>query len=109
MVDLAESSGDYYYSCRNMNSGFEPLGLGKSSDKVLLADIDFLAGKAADSAGIVVIAATVDEKATESTRVLGDRKDLVAEDTLVDYIDLHHNLAMAHEAVETAVAPGILL
>lgn len=41
--------------------------------------------------------------------MLGDRKALVVEDTLVDYIDLHHNLAMAHEAAETAVASGILL
>lgn len=67
MADLAESSGGYYYSCRNMNLGFEPLELGKSADKVLLADTDFLAGKAADSAGIVVTAATAVEKATEST------------------------------------------
>lgn len=67
MVGLAGSSGGYYYSYHNMSLAFEPLGLGKRADRVLLADTDFLAGKAADSAGIAVIAATVVEMATEST------------------------------------------
>lgn len=50
-----------------MSWGFERSGLGKSADKVLLADTDFLAGKVADSAGIAVIAATAVEMASEST------------------------------------------
>lgn len=92
-----------------MSLGFEPLALGKNADKVLLVDTDFLAGKAADSAGIVVIAATAVEMANESTEVLGVRKDRVVEDSQVDYIGLHHNLVMAHEAVGIVAVPGILL
>lgn len=41
--------------------------------------------------------------------MLGDRKDLVGEDNLIDYIDLPRILVMAREGVETVVAPGILL
>lgn len=65
-VDLVGSFGGYCCSCHNMRLGFEPLGLGKSADKVL-ADMDFLAGKAADSAGIAVFAATAVEMAIDST------------------------------------------
>lgn len=92
-----------------MRLGFEPSGLDKSADKVLPADTDFLAGKAADSAGIAVIAATAVEMATELTKVLGDHKDHVAQDSQVDYIDLHHILVMALEAVGIVAAPGIWL
>ena len=41
--------------------------------------------------------------------MLGDRKDHVAEDSLVGCIDLHHNLVTTHEAVEIVAAPDILL
>ena len=66
-MDHEESFGGYFSSGQNMRWGFELSGLGKSADKVLLADTDFLAGKVADSVGIAVIAATAVEMANEST------------------------------------------
>lgn len=108
-MDREENFGGYYSSGQNMSWGFEPSGLGTSVDMALLVDTDFLAGKVADNAGIAVIAATAVEMASESTKVLGDRKDHVAEDSLADCIDLHHNLEKAHEAVGIVAAPDILL
>lgn len=102
-VGLAESSGGYYYLCHNMSLGFELLELGRSADKLLLAD------KTAHSAGIAVNAATAVEMASESTLVLGGCTGPVAKNSNFGYIERHRSLAMAPEGVGNVVASGILL